>query len=92
MNCSTKFPRFAREVKLESLSRPLLVAVALADALMKVGQSFHSSGFTANYVEVGGPDSGVLSSVGNTLATLPGSIISVVGSYSSTRFGSYAPM
>ena len=24
---------------------------------MKVGQSFHSSGFTANYVEVGGPDS-----------------------------------
>ena len=59
---------------------------------MKVGQSFHSSGFTANYVEVVGPDSGVLSSVGNTAATLPGSIVSVIGSFCFTRFGSYTPM
>lgn len=30
--------------------------------------------------------------MGNTLATAPGSIVSFIGSFCFTRFGSYAPM
>jgi hypothetical protein len=62
------------------------------DCLMKAGQSFHSSGFTANYMEVGGPDVGVLSAVGNTCATFPGFVLPIIGSFCMTRFGSYTPM
>lgn len=62
------------------------------DCLMKAGQSFHSSGFTANYMEVGGPDVGVLSAVGNTCATFPGFLLPIIGSLAMTRFGSYTPM
>ena len=60
--------------------------------LMKAGQSFHSSGFTANYVEVGGPDNGVLQGVGNTAATFPGFLLPILGSYVMSKTGSYTPM
>ena len=53
-------------------------AASLMYCLMKAGQSFHSSGFTANYVEVGGPDNGVLQGVGNTAATFPGFLLPIL--------------
>ena len=67
-------------------------AASLMYCLMKAGQSFHSSGFTANYVEVGGPDNGVLQGVGNTAATFPGFLLPILGSYVMSKTGSYTPM
>jgi len=38
------------------------------------GGCFHNSGYGPNYLEVGGPDTGVVSAVGNTLANAPGMV------------------
>ena len=46
-----------RQLPCVVFGRRLTLHFQTADTVMKVGQSFHSSGFTANYVEVGGPDS-----------------------------------
>ena len=61
----------------------------MAYTLMKTGQCLHSSGFTANYMEVGNEDAAVLSAVGNTLATTPGFYLPILGAFCMNSYGSY---
>lgn len=42
------------------------------------GGCLHNSGYAPNYLEVGGPDTGVVSAVGNTLANVPGMLGPIV--------------
>eukprot|EP01046_Picozoa_sp_COSAG06_P073570 COSAG06_NODE_22066_length_735_cov_0.825472_1_plen_53_part_10 len=50
-----------------------------------------SAGYGPNYLEVGGPDTGVVSAVGNTLANVPGMVGPVVAVWLLRKTGSWLP-
>ena len=54
--------------------------------------SFHGSGFSANYLEVGGKDTALMYAVGNSIASIPGLVLPSVGLLLVKRSGSYVPL
>ena len=50
------------------------------------------AGYGPNYLEVGGPDTGVVSAVGNTLANVPGMVGPVVAVWLLKKTGSWMPL
>lgn len=52
----------------------------------------HNSGHTASYLEVGGDNCGLLKSVGNTFANLPGYFVPLLGLFFKQHTGSYSPL
>ena len=69
---------------------PLLACAA--SCCQYVGQSFHGSGFSANYLEVGGKDTALMYAVGNSIASIPGLVLPSVGLLLVKRTGSYLPL
>lgn len=64
-------------IVLFGLARTPLAAM-LAYCGVVGGGCLHNSGYGPNYLEVGGPDTGVVSAVGNTLANVPGMLGPIV--------------
>ena len=54
-----------------------------------VGHLLHGSGFFTNYEDVGGPDSAILWSVGNPLASVPGLIAPMLAASIKATTGKY---
>jgi ACS family sodium-dependent inorganic phosphate cotransporter len=54
------------------------------------GGCLHNSGYAPNYLEVGGPDTGVVSAVGNTLANVPGMLGPIVAVWAVKDMGNRA--
>ena len=54
-----------------------------------VGHLLHGSGFFTNYEDVGGPDSAILWSVGNPLASLPGYLSPMIAAAIKAATGKY---
>lgn len=48
--------------------------------------------FVWSDIDVGGKDVGMLMSIGNTVANLPGVIVPVAGAWFRQRYGSFAPL
>lgn len=63
----------------------------LSYSLTNFGGCFDNSGYGPNYLEVGGPDTGVVSAVGNTLANVPGMIGPVIAVAVKNKTGSFLP-
>lgn len=60
--------------------------------VIELFSTFHNSGHTASYLEVGGANCGLLKSVGNTFANMPGYIVPIFGLFCKQRTGSYSPL
>ena len=53
---------------------------------------FQGIGFSQNYYEVGGPDTAILTSVGNVFASLGGMVAPMLGTYLLARTGQWYPL
>ena len=60
--------------------------------VIELFSTFHNSGHTASYLEVGGANCGLLKSVGNTFANMPGYIVPIFGLFCKQRTGSYSAL
>jgi ACS family sodium-dependent inorganic phosphate cotransporter len=65
------------------------VPAVLAWCGVTVGHLLHGSGFFTNYEDVGGPDSAILWSVGNPLASLPGYVAPLLAAAIRSATGRY---
>ena len=57
-----------------------------------IGMSFHGSGFSANYLEVGGKDTALMYAVGNAIASIPGLMLPSVGLLLLRKTGSHVAL
>eukprot|EP01050_Picozoa_sp_SAG11_P002073 SAG11_NODE_100_length_16863_cov_12.374911_15_plen_511_part_00 len=64
----------------------------LANTGVHVGMCLHSSGWSANYLEVGGKDTALMYSVGNALASIPGLMLPPLGFWLLRRTNSWLPL
>jgi ACS family sodium-dependent inorganic phosphate cotransporter len=64
---------------------------SLAYCVVALGQGLHHSGFIPNYLEIGGPDIGMVAGLGNTLANLPGVTSPLLAVAMLRRWGSWLP-
>lgn len=71
---------------------PTALLACAANCGVQVGSSLQGSGYSANYYEVGGPDTALLYAVGNALASIPGLVLPPLGLLIFTRTGSYFPL
>ena len=60
--------------------------------LMTATMSMVQSAFFGTYLDVGGKQVGLLMSIGNTVANVPGVLVPVVGAFVRQRFGSFTPL
>lgn len=68
-------------------------AATLCYCVALAGNSLHSSGFSSNYLEVGGEDTALLNGVGNTIANLPSFVVPYLTLALRRRFdGSFMPI
>ena len=60
--------------------------------LMTATMSMVQSAFFGTYLDVGGKQVGLLMSIGNTIANVPGVMVPIVGAFVRQRFGSFTPL
>ena len=58
---------------------PTPILACAAACCQYIGMSFHGSGFSANYLEVGGKDTALMYAVANAIASIPGLVLPSVG-------------
>ena len=60
--------------------------------LMTATMSMVQSAFFGTYLDVGGKQVGLLMSIGNSVANVPGVLVPIVGAFVRQRFGSFTPL
>jgi MFS family permease len=74
----------------------LVRSPVLGAALVSANNFFkcltNDGGYQTNYIEVGGPDTGVLYATGQTVANIPGMFVTVGGAALLKTFGSWLPL
>ena len=61
-------------------------------AAVSLGRAYHSAGYRANYGDKTTKFQGVMGGMGNMIATVPGSVTGILGTYLKERYDSWMPL